>query len=144
MPTKIDKIKILPAKTRHSLEMKRLNEACLPENYPSYFWKEYILYNNSFVAIKDSIVYGYILCGSRGEICSFCVDEKYRGQGLGKLLLDTVINHFKNKGDNVTLSLQVRVNNSTAISLYKSRGFIIERVLPGYYGDGEDGYSMKK
>jgi hypothetical protein len=43
------------------------------------------------------------------------------------------------------VSLHVRVSNKAALHLYRDTlQFMVEKVEPKYYADGEDAYSMKK
>ncbi len=42
------------------------------------------------------------------------------------------------------INLEVRVTNQPAITLYEALGFEKRKVLPQYYGDGEDAYLMSK
>jgi len=43
------------------------------------------------------------------------------------------------------VSLHVRVSNKAALHLYRDTlQFLVEKVEPKYYADGEDAYSMKK
>jgi ribosomal protein S18 acetylase RimI-like enzyme len=125
------KIKILPAKRKHRLEMKDINEKCLPENYDIYFWDIFISYNNSFILSAGNFVIGYCLCGNEGNIVSFAILPQHRGLGFGNQLLSAALNHLKLKNNSVTL--QVRVSNKIAIKLYSSMGFVINKTLENYY-----------
>jgi ribosomal-protein-alanine N-acetyltransferase len=135
------RLEIRVAKRRDVLEMNRLNREALPENYPLSYWREQVAHKNSFVANRKSVTYGYVLCDMEGGIISFAVDKAYRGLGLGKRLLQTVITHHRNIGIR-RLTLQVRVSNTPAISLYKICGFTIVGQHRGYYEDGENAYRM--
>lgn len=139
---KKQKMKILPAKRKHRFELKAINEKCLPENYDISVWDTFISFHNSFVLYADSLVVGYCIGGKEGEIYSFAILEEYRGKGYGKKLLNTAIEHFVKKGIK-KVSLNVRVSNNIAISLYKSLGFSINMTLDCYYGN-EDAYEMVK
>lgn len=136
------KIKIFPAKRKHRHEMKAINEKCLPENYDIELWDIFISYHNSFVLCYNSLVIGYCLCSNEGNIVSFAILEEYRCKGYGKSLLSTTLNHLKNTKSQSLL--QVRVSNECAISLYKSLGFEINKILNKYYDDGENAYEMIK
>ena len=125
------KIKILPAKRKHRLEMKAINEKCLPENYDIYFWDLFVSYNNSFVVSAGNFIIGYCLCGNEGNIASFAILPEHRGKGFGKQLLSTTLNHLKLKNNSITL--QVRVSNKLAVKLYSYMGFVINRTLVNYY-----------
>jgi len=40
--------------------------------------------------------------------------------------------------------LEVRVSNTPAINLYSKLGFMIVKIMKGYYADGEDAYVMAR
>lgn len=55
----------------------------------------------NFVARIDEKIVGVILCGHdgrRGYIYHAAVDEKYRGQGIGKALVENAIDGLKGEG----------------------------------------------
>lgn len=121
-------------------DVKSLNEATLPENYPMWIWiNEFVKAKDfSFVALDNNKIVGYILC-NKEYIVSFAVSNKYRGQGIGSKLLKMCIGKLKNN-----VKLQVRVNNSVAIKLYQKNGFEIKKTLPNYYMNPvEDAYLME-
>lgn len=150
------KIKIMPAKRKHRIEMKAINEKCLPENYDLGIWEYFLSFHTSYVLYADSYVVGYCLCGEHDEIkgaatiASFAILPEYRNRGFGRLLIDTTIKNLntlrvpeaKLLKKYPQVVLQVRVSNDIAISLYESLGFIKNKVLDRYYADGENGYEM--
>ncbi len=68
------------------------------------------------------------------------VAEGYRGQGIGRRLLQAVIDHGWNMGLK-RIELEVFTNNTRAVALYESMGFEHEgrlrcaRLIDGYYRD---------
>ncbi len=76
-----------------------------------------------------------------GHIMSIAVDPPYRRRGIGKQLLRESIEVLE-ENDAEEIRLEVRVTNRLAIKIYKSFGFKEERILPGYYSDGEDAILM--
>ena len=60
-----------------------------------------------------------------------------------KLMFDMAEEEFK-KNECFSVTLEVRVSNDPAISLYTKRGFTKVCVKKGYYQDGEDAYYMMK
>ncbi|NPA52023.1 MAG: GNAT family N-acetyltransferase [Aquificae bacterium] len=58
-----------------------------------------------------------------GEIHELALKKKYWGKGLGKLLLDTAIEHLKSKNVDI-LGLWVGKKNASAIKLYRNYGFL--------------------
>jgi ribosomal-protein-alanine N-acetyltransferase len=75
------------------------------------------------------------------RLYAFCISPDFTGRGLGRQYLEMRLPTFT--GYSVA-SLEVRAGNSRAIALYEKLGFVIRQRLPGYYGDGEDGFRMVK
>ena len=70
-------------------------------------------------------------CGD-GDINNVVVAEDWRGQGVGKKMLETLMEWGKRIGiENYTL--EVRVSNTPAIRLYESLGFESAGIRPGFY-----------
>ena len=94
------------------------------------------------------LLYGYVLLftrsGSRrGRIYSLAVHPEHRGSGVGVQLLSAVSEtalelHLR------SISLEVRVENQTAIALYRKFGFEKVGEKPGYYEDGSDAVVMSQ
>lgn len=80
----------------------------------------YVLYDY----IDDEIVKETVL-----TIMSLGVLKEYRGLGLGRTLLETVLELFPKEG----ICLRVVANNIPAKKLYESEGFIILKHLPKYF-----------
>ena len=59
-----------------------------------------------------------------GYIYNFGVDEKYRRKGVGKKLIENVIEYFKNEGCGA-VDLSVFMFNGGALDFYKKLGFEI-------------------
>ncbi len=78
-----------------------------------------------FVAEKDDNVIGYIgvqNIAGEGFITNVAVLPDYRGCGAGTALLNTAVEFCKETGI-VSLSLEVRKSNLTAIKIYEKAGF---------------------
>lgn len=78
------------------------------------------------------------------HITNIAVHPEFRGIGLGNVLMNDLIQIAS--GENVSaMTLEVRVNNLTAIKLYKKFGFKEAAIRKGYYSDtGEDALIMWK
>lgn len=72
-----------------------------------------------------------------GHITNIAVDPAFRRRGIGSLLLDDLIAHARAQGIQA-LTLEVRVSNAPAISLYESKGFIAEGRRKRYYSDNNE------
>ncbi len=76
------------------------------------------------------------------HITTIAVDPERRGRSLGELLLVALIEEAVNRGTGY-LSLEVRVSNLVAVTLYEKYGFRTRGVRPNYYvDDGEDAFVM--
>ena len=58
-----------------------------------------------------------------GFIYNFEVEEKFRGQGYGRKILEYVLGHF------IISEVTVDIDNIRAINLYKSLGFKIKKKI---------------
>jgi ribosomal protein S18 acetylase RimI-like enzyme len=79
----------------------------------------------AFVAIEDGHVCGYIGIhphAEYGHVLGMLVDERYRGLGIGKALLDRGLAWARGHGL-ADISLLVFPHNRRAIALYRSAGF---------------------
>ncbi|MDD2482759.1 MAG: GNAT family N-acetyltransferase [Candidatus Shapirobacteria bacterium] len=79
--------------------------------------------DNNLVATAEITLGSFV----KKHIGSFgiCVAKKYRGEGIGKILMDSVIKEsIKNIKDLKIIELEVFANNPIAQELYKKMGFI--------------------
>lgn len=99
------------------------------------------------VAISDNRVVGYggmLVVMDEGDITNIVVDEEYRELGIGKAIVEFLINEGEKRGCH-DYTLEVRVSNEAAINLYKKLGFISEGVRPRFYEKPvEDAFIMWK
>ncbi len=78
------------------------------------------------------------------HITNIAVHPEYRGIGLGNVIVEQLIKESK-KNNISSMTLEVRMNNISALNLYKKYGFIEEAVRKNYYQDtGEDAIIMWK
>ena len=70
--------------------------------------------------------------GAESRVLNLCVRRLAQGQGLGRLLLDSILDTAHRRGAD-TLTLEVRTTNRKARHLYESMGFHEVGVRPGYY-----------
>ena len=78
-----------------------------------------------------------------GEIEKFFVEEKYRGNGIGKSLLQDAELKAK-EWDIKKLSLLCRVDNRPALNLYLKEGYDIEGCLMSHFEDRVHIYVLSK
>ena len=77
----------------------------------------------------------YVL--DEAEIGNICVLPGYRGMGVGKSLLNALIDELKSRGI-LTVFLEVESDNTNAIALYEKAGFTRYNSRKDYYGEGRD------
>ena len=106
-----------------------------------------VLYNDMsryYIALVDGKRAGYVgswLTLPNAEILNLFVSDRYRGLGIGKLLMFDVLKVCKEEKIEL-LTLEVRVSNIYAIKMYQDLGFEVSHVRKNYYGDNEDAYLM--
>ena len=119
-------------KLRH-LEKRDIPQMLAIENvsFPTP-WAEYAFESelrNKFavyyVGAQGSRVVGYSgawLFSGEAHITTLAVHPDWRGRGLGRIFMNTLINHARGCGA-TTMLLEVRPSNVAACLLYKSLGF---------------------
>lgn len=99
-------------------------------------------FNHILVYEKDKKIVAFLDYSKmyeRMEINYIFVKEAYRKNGIASQLIKYMIDN--NEFDNITL--EVNVNNISAINLYKKYGFEIVSIREKYY-NGVDGYLMER
>lgn len=86
---------------------------------------------------------GVLTNSTDARVMSLGVRKAYRRQGIGRSLMEELLDVFRDK-DISNVELEVRVSNTAAQDLYESLGFTKEGRHDGYYSDGEDAYVMQK
>lgn len=71
------------------------------------------------------------------HITTIAVDPVYRGQGVGELLLNALIDHAYDLGAH-QITLEVRISNTSAQRLYLKYGFQPGGTRPRYYTDNSE------
>jgi len=98
------------------------------------------------VASKDGLVVGYVIAlrqGREGSIQSIAVLPDFRRKGVGKLLMESAIDHLAGKSKRV--HLLVDVNNDGAIHLYRQFSFReTGKIVKKYYPNGDDAVEMAR
>lgn len=86
---------------------------------------------------------GFWLSGSQAHISTIAVRPRFRGMGLGELLLAAMIRRAIGLYASM-VSLEVRVSNTPALHLYHKYEFAYFGVKTGYYRDNdEDAYDLR-
>lgn len=127
------------------VEIENAAMSC-PWSLKSY--EEAISSDHSFIMVAEddgqiaafSVFY---LTPPEAELPDIVVDEKYRGQGLGRQLLSKALEELEGRGID-TIFLEVRVSNTPARTLYEHMGFEEIGTRKYFYSDPvEDAICMK-
>lgn len=92
------------------------------------------------VAEYEEKLIGY--CGmwlvlDESQITNIAILPEYRGRGFGEKLLLAVMDVARKRGASI-MSLEVRVSNESAQSLYKKLGFQPGGIRKNYYSDNQE------
>jgi len=133
----------------HLGEIVKIEEESFPPSDRYSLWLLQALcsrcWETSFVLEYEGKVVGYVVAcveGDKGHVINIAVRPKYRGKGLGKLLMCKTLLALAMRGIK-SVFLEVRVSNAPAIGLYERLNFRIKERLNSYYSDGEDAYLME-
>ena len=116
----------------YELEKQIFSDACSKNTFYEYFYNPNV---NFIVAVQDEKILGYcaiIKSYESADILTLAVSEDYRRCGIGKSLLQGIIEHCIECGVEM-LFLDVRCSNTAAIRLYESMGFEKISQRCGYY-----------
>ncbi len=81
--------------------------------------------------------------GVRTRILSLAVDEKHRGLGIARRLMQEI--EFRAKGlGSSAMTLEVRATNVVAVGLYLKEGYQVKGTIADYYGKGKNALYMAK
>jgi len=109
--------------------------------------KEFMSPSSVFGVVRvggDAVGYAVLqLAREEAYLCNIVVRPEFRGMGLGRSLLEWVIEQGVLRGINRIL-LEVRESNYVAINLYYSLGFQEVGRRPRMYSDGEAAVVMEK
>ena len=124
----------------------------LESNFPTYFLKTKLsddlknnVFSKYFIYLENSNIIGFVNyyeLYDRFELAYIEVDIKYRNKNVGSKMMDYLIDVGKKKNI-INITLEVNVNNQSALNLYKKYGFIEVAVRKNYY-DGADGILMER
>jgi [ribosomal protein S18]-alanine N-acetyltransferase len=140
---------ITPFKLADLSALLRLERIIFPQDTfgMAEFLSLYLRGKDTFlVARVGRTIVGYIAAYAEKDtayIASIAVDPVFQQRGLGRRLMESVMDKLAQAGAN-TISLHVREDNASAIHLYQSLGFVTLETLPDYYEDGSSGLFMER
>lgn len=128
-------IRIVPFSASHVTAVAAIEHACFVDPWSAAGLAEELQNPCArfLVAEIDGVVAGYLGChhvADEGFIANVAVAPAFRRRGVARALIDAA----KALGDGLyRLTLEVRVSNRAAISLYKAAGFVCDGIRPHFY-----------
>lgn len=116
--------------------------------YDPAIFSAFFEYHSECTMIADvgGIVAGFVLgfkhTPFEGRVFWLAVRPGFQGRGIGMRLMLEVLRAFRRIGA-MSATLEVRVSNKRAQSLYSVLGFRMIGVCPAYYTDGEAAIIMR-
>lgn len=119
----------------------------LPWSRQSYMGELKNQFATYLVCDREAQLAGYVgiwVVFEEAHITNIAVDPKWRGQGLGRVLMEEAEKVARQKKA-LRILLEVRPSNHAALSLYESMGYMETGRRKEYYSDnGEDAIIMTK
>ena len=79
----------------------------------------------------------------QGYIAMLAVEEEYRKRGLGRKMVELLMDTFKKSYRVNEISIETEVDNFPALGLYESLGFIRTKMYINYYFNANNAYKLK-
>lgn len=141
-------VSVEPGSLRDLLTLRSLERICFPKDaWPILDLIGVLTLPNvvRLKAVHQGEMVGFIAGDIRRSeglswIATFCVSPKYRGHGIGKMLLQACEERLPME----TIRLSVRASNEAAIGLYLNAGYSKVGEWLRYYSDGETAIVMEK
>lgn len=140
-------IRILPVTEYDFERIYELEQRIFPEPYSLELLLHDFVNNpfsRYFKLIEDHETIGYAgvwVLFEDAQIVTIGIDPDFQGKGYGRRLLHYLMDYLQEEGcERVTL--EVRVSNEKALTLYRSFGFEPVAIRKHYYENGEDAYLM--
>jgi ribosomal-protein-alanine N-acetyltransferase len=137
-------MKIRKLEAENLNQVLKISQASFPKPWPRGEFEKY--FKDSFVAEENEKVIGFIvgkISGDIGYIKLIAIDPTYRGKGIGRKIIERLLNHLKENGTRRVFA-HARTKNEVGVSFLKNFGFEIVKTIKNYYPDGDDAYLMKK
>jgi len=142
---KLSELKIEPVTLEHLTDLLELDQACFDGLWTIEGYRQEIENISSHFLGLFSLIPSHDLLGigcfwsvlEEAHITILAVHPEYQGQGLGQALLYSLIKDAVDMGLE-RATLEVRVSNAPAISLYKKFGWKTAGIRPRYYQDNQE------
>lgn len=144
---------IQPMSVQDIPEIEVLERACFPAPWPGDVYRHELARNqlSSYWVMRPAVANGaprilayggFWAMGPEVHIVTIASHPDYRRQGLGRRLLEFMIERARSAGAS-EITLEVRAGNHAAQAMYRAMGFATVGVRKRYYHDnGEDALVM--
>lgn len=110
--------------------------------------KLHLLFLKLEKGILNKKIIGFIIVikdkKDRANLINFLIDKSYRNKGWGSFLLQHTLDRIKINYPKINkIILNVNVDNSPAVHVYKKFDFRIADKIDNYYNNGDSAYVMK-
>jgi [ribosomal protein S18]-alanine N-acetyltransferase len=142
-PVIAEQIRIVPMEFSHLDEILNIEEKSFATPWSRYAFTCELMDNDFaryFVLIHDELVIGYMglwVILDEAHITNVAIHPDYRNRRLGEVLIREVVWRCQGIGV-LRMTLEVRVSNLSAQSLYTRLGFVSAGVRKGYYTDNQE------
>ena len=79
----------------------------------------------------------------QGYIAMLAVEEEYRKKGLGRKMVELLMDNFRKNYRVTEMSIETEVDNYAALGLYESLGFVRTKMYINYYFNANNAYKLK-
>lgn len=143
MPVDTPSLSIRQVERADLLDVFRIEKQCFSQPWPFTAFESFLGEPGFLAAEYDGTIVGYVVSDTVpnygrdiGHIKDLAVHADYRGDGIGRLLLERALVGLVFAGA-ALVKLEVRESNSPALALYRDEGFEPTQRVPRYYQDGE-------
>lgn len=140
---------VIPMRAEHIKEIAEIESLCFSQPWSEKALEEELTNENAhfLAALFNQKVIGYIgvieICGE-ADITNVAVNPAYRRCGIGEKLL-CLAEEGANTRNCISITLEVRMSNEAAISLYNKNGYKHAGIRKGFYNrPKEDALLMTK
>jgi len=145
------KIDLKKAETKDVPKLIEIEKSVASKTYSAIVtekdWQDELVKNNAkiFTILSNDEIIGDVSYEIKSDciayISGLCIKQKFRSQGIGKEVIKLILKELK---DYKRIELVTHPENKNAIKLYSSFGFLIEKQMENYFGDGEPRILMVK
>lgn len=123
-------------------EVLEVEKSCFKIPWTRLMFEDELINSNAYYYVieVDKRIVGYVgfwKIIDEAHITNVAIHNDYRRLGYGRALINALLNKAKEL-EIIAVTLEVRVSNLAAISLYESFGFTSSGVRRGYYSDNNE------